>query len=163
MVQFVGTIQFVELLSSRKHLKYSRIIKFSGIDMELRKTRNRTRVKFPKKLKELIVHEMKEVDNARNSKPVTQRGHSALERYGCPNDEFKWSVERDLDKSITIWHIATDICYHSSNVQYGVTNSQIEMGILLSSRTNGTSFAACGWRCCAMQQVIVQWSTMLSN
>ena len=159
----LGQFNLLSFCLHDKHLKYSRIIKFSGIDMELRKTRNRTRVEFPKKLKELIVHEMKKVDNARNSKPVTQRGHWALERYGCLNDEFKWSVERDLDKSITIWHIATDICYHSSDVQYSVTNSQIEMGILLSRRTNGTSFAACGRRCCAMQQVIVQWSTILSN
>ncbi|KAK7820751.1 hypothetical protein CFP56_038497, partial [Quercus suber] len=56
----------------------------------------------------------------------------ALERYACLNDEFKWSVKRDFDKSIIIWHIATDICYHS-DVQYGVTNSQIEMGKLLSN------------------------------
>ena len=129
----LGQFNLLSFCLHDKHLKYSRIIKFSGIDMELRKTRNRTRVEFPKKLKELIVHEMKEVDNARHSKPVTQRGHWALERYGCLNDEFKWSVKRDFDKSITIWHIATDICYHSSDVQYGVTNSQIEMGKLLSN------------------------------
>ncbi|KAL4654458.1 hypothetical protein ACB092_01G379900 [Castanea dentata] len=113
-------------------LKYSRMIKFSGIDMELRTTMNRIRVEFPEELKELIVHEMKEVDNARDSKPITQRGQWALERYGCLNYEFKWSVKRDFDKSILIWHIATDICYHS-NVQDGIPNSQIEMGKLLSN------------------------------
>ncbi|KAK7820757.1 hypothetical protein CFP56_038496 [Quercus suber] len=113
-------------------LKYSRMIKFRGIDMELRKTMNRIRVEFPEELKELIVHEMKEVDNARDSKPITQRGQWALERYGCLNYEFKWSVKRDFGKSILIWHIATDICYHS-NVQDGIPNSQIEMGKLLSN------------------------------
>ena len=35
-------------------------------------------------------------------------------------------------KSIIIWHIATEICYHS-DVLYCVANSQIEMGKLLSN------------------------------
>ena len=115
-----------------EQLKLSRIIKFRGIDMELRKNRNRIRVDFPKELKELIVHEMKEVDTMRDSKPITQRGQWALERYGCLNSEFKWSVKRDFDKSITIWHIATEICYRSE-VQPHTTNSQIEMAKLLSN------------------------------
>ncbi|KAL0013459.1 hypothetical protein SO802_000528 [Lithocarpus litseifolius] len=59
----LGQFNLLSFCLHEKHLKYSRIIKFSGIDMELRKTRNRTRVEFPKKLKELIVHEMKELMN----------------------------------------------------------------------------------------------------
>ena len=128
----MGQFNLLSFCLHDKQLKYSRIIKFRGIDMELRKTGNRTRVEFPKELKELIVHEMKEVDSARNSKPITHRGQWALERYGCLNNEFQWSVKRDFDKSIIIWHIATSICYHS-DVQYSNANSQIEMGKLLSN------------------------------
>ena len=128
----LGQFNLLDFCIHDKQLKFNRILKYHGFDMDYKKSRSRTRVEFTKELKELIVQEMKEVDAMRDSKPVTQRGQWALERYECLNLEFKWSVKRDFDKSITIWHIATDICYYS-DVQDGIANSQIEMGKLLSN------------------------------
>jgi hypothetical protein len=128
----LAQFNLVDFCLHDEEFKFSRILKFRGMDMKIRKQYSRTRVDFPKKLKELMVQEMKEVDIERGSKPITQRGQWALQRYGCLNPDFKWSVKRDFDKSITIWHIATDICYHS-DVQCDTSNSQIEMSRLLSN------------------------------
>ncbi|GMY35553.1 hypothetical protein FCV25MIE_30795 [Fagus crenata] len=115
-----------------EQFKFSKILIFQDLDMEYKKFRSRYRVEFPKDLKELIVQEMKEVDKERGSKPFTQRGEWALKRYGCLDYDFKWSVKRDFDKSIIIWHIATYICYHS-DVHCSIANSRIEMSKLLSN------------------------------
>ena len=121
-----------------ERFKYSKIFKFLGIDMESRKYWSRTRVNLPKELKELIVQEMKEVDRERGSKPFTQRGEWALKRYGCPDHDFQWSVKRDFDKSIIIWHIATNICYYS-DIHCSMTDSRIEMSKLLSNYIHDVS------------------------
>ena len=128
----LGQFNLLNFCLHDKPLKFDRILKFRGFDMEYKKSKSRTRVELAKGLKELMVQEMKEVDAMRDLKPITQRGQWALERYGCLNHEFKWSVKRDFDKSISIWHIATDICYHS-DVQNAIANSQIEMAKLLSN------------------------------
>ncbi|KAB1212000.1 hypothetical protein CJ030_MR5G004150 [Morella rubra] len=129
----LGQFNLLSFCVHDKELKFGRIIKFRGMDMEFRKIRSRTRVGLPTEMKELIVQEMKEVDQTRDSKPITQRGQWALERYGCL-DQFKWSVKRDFDKSITIWHIATDICYYSEvQHEYYTAKSDIEMSKLLSN------------------------------
>ncbi|KAM4133502.1 hypothetical protein ACJW30_01G334000 [Castanea mollissima] len=128
----LGQFNLLNFCLHDKPLKFNRILKFRGFDMEYKKNKSRTRVELAKGLKELMVQEMKEVDAMRDLKPITQRGQWALERYGCLNHEFKWSVKRDFDKSISIWHIATDICYHS-DVQNAIANSQIEMVKLLSN------------------------------
>jgi len=128
----LGQFNLLSFCLHDKHLKFSRIIKFRGMDMDFRKITNRKRVGFPKVLKELIVQELKEVDQVRDPKPISERGQWALERYGCLN-QFKWSVKRNFDKSITIWHIATDICYDSDIVLYATANSHVEMSKLLSN------------------------------
>ena len=128
----LGQFNLLNFCLHDKQLKISRIIKFRGMDMEFRKSSNRKRVQLPTVLKEVIVQELKEVDKVRDPNPITQRGQWALERYGCL-DQFRWSVKRNFDKSITIWHIATDICYDSDIVLYGNTNSRVEMSKLLSN------------------------------
>ncbi|KAL0013448.1 hypothetical protein SO802_000517 [Lithocarpus litseifolius] len=45
-----------------EQFKFSKILKFQGMDMKYRKHWSRTRTGFPNDLKELIVEEMKEVD-----------------------------------------------------------------------------------------------------
>ncbi|KAK7327762.1 hypothetical protein VNO77_21853 [Canavalia gladiata] len=114
-----------------KPLKCGKILKFRGMDMRLKKNRCRTRIKFPQELKTLMVQEMKDIDGDRRLKPFNQRGEWSLGRYGCLND-FKWSVKRDFDKSITIWHIATDICYYS-DAQCNVADPKVQMAKLLSN------------------------------
>ncbi|KAF7806574.1 DUF594 family protein [Senna tora] len=115
-------------------LKCSKILKFRGIDLAIRKNRHRTRLKLSRELKVLVVQEMKDLDRDRGLKPFNQRGEWSLARYGCLND-FKWSVKRDFDKSITIWHLATDICYHSDPNQCNnlTSNPKTQMGKLLSN------------------------------
>lgn len=129
----LAQFNFVDFCLRDEQFKFGGILKFHGMDMKIRKCNGKTRVDFPKELKELMVQEMKEIDIERGLKPITQRGQWALQRYGCLNHDFKWSIKRDFDKSITIWHIATDICYSSDNAQYDTTNTQIEMCRLLSN------------------------------
>ncbi|XP_027367947.1 uncharacterized protein LOC113873809 isoform X2 [Abrus precatorius] len=114
-----------------KPLKCGKILKFRGIEMGLRKNRCRTRIKFPHELKAMMVQEMKDIDGDRRLKPFNQRGEWSLGRYGCVND-LKWSVKRDFDKSITIWHIATDICYYS-DAQCHMADTNVEMVKLMSN------------------------------
>ncbi|KAE8126018.1 hypothetical protein FH972_020774 [Carpinus fangiana] len=128
----LGQFNLLSFCLHDKQLKLSRIIKFCGKDMEFRKITNKKRVGLPKVLKEVIVQELKEVDQVRDPSPITQRGQWALERHGCLN-QFLWSVKRNFDKSITIWHIATDICYDSDIVLYSTANSYVEMSKLLSN------------------------------
>ncbi|RDX96204.1 hypothetical protein CR513_21167, partial [Mucuna pruriens] len=114
-----------------KPLKCGKILKFRGIDMGLKKNRCRTRITFPQELKTLVVQEMKDIDGDRRLKPFNQRGDWSLSRYGSLND-FKWSVKRDFDKSIVIWHIATDICFYS-DAQCNAASPKIQMAKLLSN------------------------------
>ncbi|KAF1870688.1 hypothetical protein Lal_00026266 [Lupinus albus] len=114
-----------------KQLKCRNILKYHGNDMEFKKNKSRTRMQFPQQLKVLIVQEMKEIDGDRGLKPFNQRGEWSLTRYECLND-FKWSVKRDFDKSITIWHIATNICYYADS-QYHTTNHKTQMAHFLSN------------------------------
>ena len=130
----LGQFNLLSFCLHDKQLKFSRIIKFRGLDMEFRKSCNRKRVELPNVLKEVIAQELKEVDQVRDPKAITQRGQWALERYGCLN-QFRWSVKRNFDKSITLWHIATDICCDSDIVLYDstVNSSSVEMSELLSN------------------------------
>ncbi|XP_059455232.1 uncharacterized protein LOC132185482 [Corylus avellana] len=128
----LGQFNLLSFCLHDKQLKFSRIIKFRGLDIEFRKSCNRKRVELPIVLKEVIVQELKEVDQVRDPKAITQRGQWALERHGCLN-QFRWSVKRNFDKSITIWHIATYICYDSDIILYDTINSHVETSKLLSN------------------------------
>ncbi|MED6119835.1 hypothetical protein PIB30_015354 [Stylosanthes scabra] len=115
-----------------KPLKCRKILKFRGLGMGLKKNKSRTRIPFPQELKVLMVEEMRGIDRERGLKPFNQRGEWSLGRYGCLS-EFKWSVKRDFDKSITIWHIATDICYYSDSQTNNAANPKTQMAKLLSN------------------------------
>ncbi|KAG6673273.1 hypothetical protein I3843_16G104300 [Carya illinoinensis] len=130
----LGQFNLLSFSLHDKQFKYcSKIMKFFGKEMEFKKSMSRSRLDFSNELKELIVEELKKVDNVRNSKPITKRGHWALERYGCPSHDFRWSVMRDFDKSITIWHLATDICYRADVQCMSTANRHMEMSKTLSN------------------------------
>ncbi|KAL2335802.1 hypothetical protein Fmac_010248 [Flemingia macrophylla] len=114
-----------------KPLTCGKILKLRSIDMWLKKNKYRTREKFPQELKALVVQEMKDIDGDRRLKPFNQRGEWSLGRYGSLND-IKWSVKRDFDKSIAIWHIATDICIYSDAQCNNSASPKIQMAKLLS-------------------------------
>ncbi|KAJ7955685.1 DUF594 family protein [Quillaja saponaria] len=128
----LGQFNLLNFCLHDKPLKFNRILKYRQVDMMIKKQRSRTRVKFPQGLKELIVQEIKELDSERGLKPFNQRGEWSLKRYGCLIHDIKWSVKRDFDKSITIWHIATHICYNS-DINSNSANHKIEMCKLLSN------------------------------
>ncbi|KAM0952402.1 hypothetical protein DsansV1_C03g0036011 [Dioscorea sansibarensis] len=68
-------------------------------------------------LKEFIFEEIKgKASSAEDSKSYKRfsdyRGEWALQKKGY-RKELGWSVEVELDESILLWHIATDLCYYS--------------------------------------------------
>ncbi|KAF3452909.1 hypothetical protein FNV43_RR03342 [Rhamnella rubrinervis] len=122
-----------------KLLSFTRFFKFQGWDTEIKKYLCKsTSVRIYEEFKEMLIQEMKKVDEKRGSKPVDKRGTWALIRSSFNNESaemLKRSVEdRDFDKSIVIWHLATEICYHNSDTdQKRNPTSKIEMGRLLSN------------------------------
>lgn len=70
-------------------------------------------VSLPENLKKSVWEELKVFERARRTHPFSKRGEWSFERYGVSaNDEIRQSIETAFDKSILVWHIATDICYH---------------------------------------------------
>ncbi|XP_039120652.1 uncharacterized protein LOC120257107 [Dioscorea cayenensis subsp. rotundata] len=68
-------------------------------------------------LKEFIFKEIKgKASSAQDSKSYKRfsdyRGEWALQKKGY-RKELGWSVEVELDESILLWHIATDLCFYS--------------------------------------------------
>ncbi|XP_030458981.1 uncharacterized protein LOC115679519 [Syzygium oleosum] len=77
------------------------------------------RVKIPGSLKELLVEDMEKLNVSRGQKPFTERGKWTLKAHKLRNDVewtqealevFKKSISTTFDKSIIIWHMATNIC-----------------------------------------------------
>ncbi|XP_002510230.3 uncharacterized protein LOC8278883 [Ricinus communis] len=52
------------------------------------------------------------------------RGARALKGFTF-DEELRWSVEVEFDQGILIWHIATDLCYHSDHEAQNDTNRKI--------------------------------------
>ncbi|XP_078171969.1 uncharacterized protein LOC144565955 [Carex rostrata] len=42
------------------------------------------------------------------------RGRKALERHG-ELENLEWSMKREFDECIILWHVATDICFHNKS------------------------------------------------
>ena len=61
-------------------------------------------------LRESIVHPEEESDYTTNIRiSCFHRGGAVLKKFN--HSELGWSIKEELDESILIWHIATDICY----------------------------------------------------
>lgn len=70
-------------------------------------------VSLPENLKEGVLEELKVFEKARRTHPFSKRGEWSFERYNVgTGDEIQWSIETAFGKSILVWHIATNICYH---------------------------------------------------
>ncbi|KAH7546098.1 hypothetical protein FEM48_Zijuj01G0164600 [Ziziphus jujuba var. spinosa] len=128
----LGQFNLIYYCLDHKHLCFSRILKFQNLDTDIRKYLCTASQEIQIDLKEMLIKEMGEVDKVRRSKHTDKRGEWALSRYP-DGDIFKWSVvDRDFDKSIIIWHLAIEICYHS-DVRDQDSNPGIKMGRLLSN------------------------------
>ncbi|XP_039140081.1 uncharacterized protein LOC120277344 [Dioscorea cayenensis subsp. rotundata] len=81
------------------------------------KYRHTNYIPVTSELKEFIFEEIKgKASSAEDSKSYKRfsdyRGEWALQKKGY-GKELGWSVEVELDESILLWHIATDLCYYS--------------------------------------------------
>lgn len=120
---------------NEKSAKRGRIWKF--LHEKLKRYRCKSKA-VPSALKELIFQLLMEKSmSAKNIKECKQlcafRGSPVLEIMGCL-DQLGWSVEVEFDRSILIWHIATDICYYqdrNTNSSFA-ENSQCKMIKMLS-------------------------------
>ncbi|KAF8029929.1 hypothetical protein BT93_E2367 [Corymbia citriodora subsp. variegata] len=71
-----------------------------------------SRLAVPSSLKELVFQKMGELGNKRKLRPFTERGKWTLEIHGIREKQgLSSSIERTFDRSIIIWHIATEILH----------------------------------------------------
>ncbi|XP_078159327.1 uncharacterized protein LOC144554844 [Carex rostrata] len=72
-------------------------------------------VGVPCHLKALLFKELKEKSkSARDTAGFKElrycKGEKALKEEGCSH--LRWSIDKEFDESILLWHIATDLCFH---------------------------------------------------
>ncbi|KDP46381.1 hypothetical protein JCGZ_10221 [Jatropha curcas] len=105
-----------------------------GWDQRYKRFRLTQSVGVDDTLKELIIKQIEEVRGQRVWQAFTKRGEWALERYKCL-DQFKWSIGTDhtneanqqtsFGRAITIWHLATDVCYGRESSESKSTNKEL--------------------------------------
>ncbi|KAL3746224.1 hypothetical protein ACJRO7_015215 [Eucalyptus globulus] len=81
-----------------------------------------SRPKIPCSLKELVVENIEKFNAIRHGKPFTERGDWTLKAHELSGD-VKWTqgalevleknISTTFDKSIIVWHVATNICFLS--------------------------------------------------
>ncbi|KAJ1404766.1 hypothetical protein SESBI_26344 [Sesbania bispinosa] len=92
----------------------------------------------PPELKELIFEQLKvKSEEAINIEACKQlcadRGDRVLEKWRCHDGDIKRSIkEVEFDQSILLWHIATDLCYYSDDLNH-VSFQSCEISKLLSN------------------------------
>lgn len=140
----LGQFNLIGYCLDHDHLCCRRVLKFQGLDIEIRKYLCTSSVGIPSALKEMMLHEMREQrrkkQEAKGLKKMkgSKIGELALNRYGIILDEsadsFNWCVEAvtEFDKSIVVWHLATEICYHS-DIGKQDSDPKTEMGRILSN------------------------------
>lgn len=71
-----------------------------------------SRQDIPSPLKELVVQKMTELEKKRHLLPFTERGKWTLDTHGVQeNQTLSNSIETEFDKSIIIWHAATEMLH----------------------------------------------------
>ncbi|XP_056166499.1 uncharacterized protein LOC115679433 isoform X2 [Syzygium oleosum] len=114
----------LDLLDHRLHDDWpwsiGRILKYLGKkQVTLRRYWIHSRVEIPGSLKELLVENIQKFNTMRDRKPFTERGNWTLEAHERSGDVewtqkdlqvLKKNISTTFDKSIIIWHMATNIC-----------------------------------------------------
>ncbi|KAH7510868.1 hypothetical protein FEM48_ZijujUnG0076200 [Ziziphus jujuba var. spinosa] len=125
----LGQFNLIRYCLDYDNLCCSRILKLASLDIQITKYFCTTSVGIPDELKKMLIHEMEKLEEPRQA--ISKRGEWALRRYGIT--ELHTSVDgTEFDKSILVWHLATEICYHS-HIQFEHSNSKIKMGRYLSN------------------------------
>ncbi|XP_030458975.1 uncharacterized protein LOC115679515 [Syzygium oleosum] len=72
-----------------------------------------SRQAIPSSLKALVVQNIAELEKKRHLLPFTERGNWTLETHGIQQEKqgLNGSIEMTFDRSIIIWHIATEILH----------------------------------------------------
>ncbi|XP_052193736.1 uncharacterized protein LOC127802087 [Diospyros lotus] len=67
-------------------------------------------------LKALIINQLKDRSQTNSGQTLqtsrTKLGEWTLNKYSC-KQVFQWTMNLEFGETIVLWHIATDICYHS--------------------------------------------------
>ncbi|XP_030458893.1 uncharacterized protein LOC115679443 isoform X2 [Syzygium oleosum] len=99
-----------------------RILKHCGKkEVTLRRYWHHSRLKIHLTLKTLLVEGIEKLEEIRCQKPFTKRGEWTLELHKLGNNQvLERYISITFDKSIIIWHMATNICLFSvpDNSQY---------------------------------------------
>ncbi|KAI8025804.1 hypothetical protein LOK49_LG02G01130 [Camellia lanceoleosa] len=87
-------------------------------------------------LKELIINQLqqkaKHISEVETSQVSTMKiSEWTLGSYGYQN-EFKWIIDLEFEESIVVWHVATDVCYHSELEGSRLVTDEIEATKTLS-------------------------------
>ncbi|CAL5380863.1 unnamed protein product [Camellia sinensis] len=87
-------------------------------------------------LKELIINQLqqkaKHISEVETSQVSTMKiSEWTLGSYGYL-DEFKWIIDLEFEESIVVWHVATDVCYHSELEGSRLVTDEIEATKTLS-------------------------------
>ncbi|XP_030490791.2 uncharacterized protein LOC115707088 [Cannabis sativa] len=90
------------------------------------------RCNIPKELKEEIFKQLQKKSRGTSElsdckELCDHRGETALKNEEC-DGTLDWSVKREFDESILIWHIATNLCYNT-DVDEGLNDSQPNQGL----------------------------------
>ncbi|KAF5939434.1 hypothetical protein HYC85_023693 [Camellia sinensis] len=99
---------------------WEKLIGFFGLTNMLDGLQYAKTVEFTNDLRELVFEELKMKSkmayNLESAKEIyLARGDWVLRHEDC-TDLLPWIIEVDFDESLHLWHIATDLCFHSCNV-----------------------------------------------
>ncbi|KAK6939089.1 Protein of unknown function DUF594, partial [Dillenia turbinata] len=112
----MAQLNLLSMCFAEKPMPCHRIMKFLHLDKVqemLEMQRHKTYNKVSPELKALIFnHFWSKVSSKREPADLYMcRGNIVLEDNHCSN--LVWGVQGEFDQSLLLWHIATDLCYHS--------------------------------------------------
>ncbi|XP_057497322.1 uncharacterized protein LOC130782037 isoform X2 [Actinidia eriantha] len=127
---FMGQLSFLNFCKEYKPTRYRKMVQsLCGREKMLSRFGSLSAVQLSvKKLIIIQLFEKSQKGSDALQTPAMKRGEWSIEKYNCP--EFKWSVELDFDRSLVIWHLATDVCYHSEDPNVVVTGEMEAANIL---------------------------------
>ncbi|XP_030523433.1 uncharacterized protein LOC115736065 [Rhodamnia argentea] len=108
----IQQFNFLDFCQFEKWPWFFRILKVCGMAEKFRKYLALNSVAIPMYLKEILLEDMKKFERKRRGLPFMKRGEWTLGIHESL-DKLVWSINMTFDRSIIIWHIATQVCYNS--------------------------------------------------
>jgi Domain of unknown function (DUF4220)/Protein of unknown function, DUF594 len=110
----MGQYNLIDFALMDKPRSRSRLMKYILFNENWDNYRYTTYVTIDKQLKDLVLKELKDKMTMAVSE---HRGQWVLLRQGYYN-VLRWSVDDEFEKSILIWHVATDLLFNTDNRQH---------------------------------------------